>query len=75
MAGVSALSDWGTYGLPSQLQSTFLPAPYNFFNGEVADDNLIDSGDIVHIYVCFPETRTWRRLCRFISISGDNPEL
>ena len=55
--------EWGLSGLPIvRIQNlTSLDAPYNFFNGEVADDNLIDTGDIVISWSASLETQTWRR--------------
>ena len=55
--------DWGTYGLPIvRIQNLTSPhAPYNFFNGEVANDNLINDGDIVISWSASLETRTWQR--------------
>ena len=54
---------WGTCGLPIvRIQNLTSPnAPYNFFNGEVANDNLIDSGDIVISWSASLETRTWQK--------------
>ena len=55
--------DWGTSGLPIvRIQNLTSPnAPHNFFDGEVANDNLIDSGDIVISWSASLETRTWQR--------------
>ena len=55
--------DWGTSGLPIvRIQNLTSPlAPYNFFDGEVAKDNLINDGDIVISWSASLETRTWQR--------------
>ena len=56
-------SDWGQSGLPIvRIQNlTSAEAPFNHYDGEVGDDNLIDTGDIVVSWSASIEARTWDR--------------
>ena len=56
-------SDWGNVGLPIvRIQNlTSAEAPFNRYKGDVAPDNLIDTGDIVVSWSASIEARTWDR--------------
>ena len=54
--------EWGKIGLPIvRIQNLNNPdAPFNFFGGEVAKDNLIANNDVVMSWSATLETRTWQ---------------
>ena len=56
-------SDWGESGLPIvRIQNLTSPdAPFNYYEGPVTSDNLIDNGDIVVSWSASIEARTWNR--------------